>query len=230
MNANPSIPEACGPTLERIQAVLDRIHPPAILATDRHPAECAACRQRVRAARVLLDSFANPPATAIPAGFTDSIVAAVRADRRWRLRQRFYALTGGSLVAAALAIVVFLNQPKPAELAKVASVPEVKPQPAPAPPLRLKDELAKAGAALRESSRTITEPAASTPKVFAALTDSLLSASASSTGIDLGPAEKSLAEIPDAARIGLEPVTGTAQKALNRLLHDVSAMQPKLKS
>ncbi|HEY2911424.1 MAG TPA: hypothetical protein VGI99_14330 [Gemmataceae bacterium] len=230
MNVNPPIPEACVPTLERIQAVLDRIHPSTILASDAHPVECAACRQRVRAARLLLDSFANPPVIAIPAGFTDTIVASVRADRRRRLRQRFFAVTGGSLVAAAVALAVWLNQPKAAEFANVAPLPEAKPQPAAAPPLRFNEELAKAGAALRESSRTITEPAASTPKVFAALTDSLLNASASSTGIDLGPAEKSLAEIPDAARVGLEPVTGTAQKALNRLLHDVSGMQPKLKS
>src|SRR6185437_583143 len=187
MNANPPIPEACGATLERIHAVLDRIHPPTILAADSHPAEFAACRQRFRAAQLLLDSFATPPAVAIPTVFADSIVAAVRADRHRRLRQRFFAVTGGGLIAAALAIVVFLNQPKPAEVAKVSPVPEVKPNPV--PPLRFNDELAKAGAALRESSRTITEPAASTPKVFAALTDSLLNASASSTGNDSAPAE-----------------------------------------
>ena len=41
----------------------------------------------------------------------------------------------------------------------------------------------------------------------------------------LEPARKSLADLPDAARAGLEPVTGTAQKAFARLLRDVGAVQ-----
>ena len=64
---------------------------------------------------------------------------------------------------------------------------------------------------------------------LAALTDTLLNVPAT-PAINLGPAGKSLTEIPDAARTGLEPVTGTAQKAFNRLLRDVGAMQPKMKS
>ena len=40
------------------------------------------------------------------------------------------------------------------------------------------------------------------------------------------PARNSIVELPVAARIGLEPVTGTAEKAFNRFLRDVGAVKP----
>ena len=231
MNSEPdAIPLECGPTLERIQAVLDRIHPASILAADAHPAVCPACRARVRAAKLMLNSFAEPREVRAPASLTNAILAGVRADRRMRSRRRAFALVGGFAAAAAVVFAVWFNQPKPVEFAKEVPVQPVPRVPPPVQPMRVNEELAKAGEALRESSRTITEPAASAPRVFAALTDSLLKAPAAPVGIDLGPAGRSLSEIPDAARSGLEPVTGTAQKAFNRLLRDVTSMQPKSKS
>ena len=229
MNSEPdAIPLKCGPTLERIQAVLDRIHPASILAADAHSAVCPACRARVLVTQRVLNSFAEAREVWVPASLTYAILTGVRADRRMRSRRRAFALVGG-FAAAAVVFAVWFNQPKPVEVAKEVPIqPLLKLQP-PAP-MRVTEELAKAGDALRESSRTITEPAASAPRVFAALTDSLLKAPAAPVGIDLGPAGRSLSEIPDAARSGLEPVTGTAQKAFNRLLRDVASMQPKSKS
>ena len=230
MNSEPdAIPLECGPTLERIQAVLDRIHPASILAADPHLTGCVVCRARVRAAVLMLNSFAEPREVRVPASLTNAILARVRADRQVRTRRRAFALVGGFAAAAAVVFAVWFNQPKPVEVAKgVPLMPLLKLQP-PAP-MRVTEELSKAGDALRESTRTITEPAASAPRVFAALTDSLLKSPAAPLGIDLGPAGRSLSEIPDAARSGLEPVTGTAQKAFNRLLRDVTSMQPKMKS
>src|SRR5437763_757154 len=40
------------------------------------------------------------------------------------------------------------------------------------------------------------------------------------------PAGRAIAEIPAAAKTGLEPVTGSAQKAFSRLLKDVGAVSP----
>ncbi|HJZ59097.1 MAG TPA: hypothetical protein VKE74_29400, partial [Gemmataceae bacterium] len=100
-------------------------------------------------------------------------------------------------------------------------------EPPPGPqPVRLSDELAKAGQALRESSRPITEPATSAPGIFASLADALTRPAAQPAAARLEPARKSLADIPEAARVGFEPVTGSAQKGLNRLMRDVSAIQP----
>ena len=224
------IPPACGPTLERIQAVLDGVHPASILADDSHQGNCAACRERVRAALLLGAEFAQPRAVVLPSGLTNAILAGVRNDRRVRARQRTFAFVGGFAAAAAIAMAVWFHQPQAVEIAKEVPVtPPINQVPEP-PPIRVNDELAKAGEALRESSRTITEPASSAPKVFAALTETLWNAPALPVGIDLGPAGKSLSELPDAARAGFEPVTGTAQKAFNRLLRDVTAMQPKMKS
>jgi hypothetical protein len=66
--------------------------------------------------------------------------------------------------------------------------------------------------------------------VFTALTDSLLNMPPAPAPEDPGASGQALAEIPEAAKIGLEPVTGSAQKAFTRLLRDVGAIQPKAKS
>jgi hypothetical protein len=94
------------------------------------------------------------------------------------------------------------------------------------------DELEKAGGALRESSRTLTEPADGASQVLAMVPTTFLSspvAPPSLPAVPAVPAEpitRSLAEIPEAARAGLEPVTESAQKAFTRLFRDVGAMQP----
>lgn len=225
-------PPACAPTADRIQAVLDGLLPPDALAADLHPAACPVCRERVRAARLVLAALAEPcePIT-VPAGLTNAILAGVRADRRARTRRRVLAYVGGFAAAAAIAVAVWMNWPKPQEVVEQiqpAPVPAPTPDPAPAPrPIRVADQLAKAGDALRDSTRAVAEPAAAPPRVFAALTDSLFKPPAAPVPIDLGPAGRSLSEIPAAARVGLEPVAGSAQKALSRLMRDVGAIQPK---
>lgn len=224
-------PPACAPTADRIQAVLDGLLPPGALAADPHPALCPACRGRVRAARLVLAALAGPvnPIT-VPAGLANAILVGVRADRRARTRRRAFALVGGLAAAAAVAVAVWMNWPKSQEVVhqQPNPAPAPTPDPAPAPrPIRVTDQLAKAGEALRDSTRAVAEPAAAAPRVFAALSDSLLNPPSAPVTIDLGPAGRSLAEIPDAARVGLEPVAGSAQKALARLMRDMGAIQPK---
>ena len=55
-----AIAPECGPTLERVQAVMDRIHPATIQANDPHSLVCPACRERVRAAQLILSAFPEP--------------------------------------------------------------------------------------------------------------------------------------------------------------------------
>jgi hypothetical protein len=219
------VPPACRPTVERLQGVLDGDLPSAALDADPHAAACAACRERVAAARLLASVLAAPAeATPAPPGLTDRILEAVRADRRAGARRAF-ALAGGLAVAAAVALVVWLRWPNDATPAPdIVNVEPGTPGPEPGPeprPVRIGEEFSKAGVALREAPRPITEPAAAAPQVLAKVTDMLTRPAPEAGAVSPGAA---IAEIPDAARAGLEPVTGTAQKAFARLLRDVGAV------
>ena len=221
------IPPECGPTVVRIQSVLDRVHPASILSADVHASSCAACRSRVASALRMIELFAEP--VSVRPGFADLILAEVAQDRRTRFRRKAAAVFGGFAMAAAIGLALWMNQPKDTSIAKQEALPAPQ-QPAPVPPIRVNDELARATEAIRESTRAIAEPAEAAPRLVASLTDTLLKAPTVPVGYDLGPAGQSLADIPDAAKSGLEPVGNTAQKAFNRLLRDVTAMQPKAKS
>jgi hypothetical protein len=227
-----STPPACAPTLERLQLVLDRDLPAAALDADAHAVACPACRERIAAARLLISELACPTAPAVPAGMTETVLAVVREDRFARLRRRSYALAAGSVaaVAASVAVIVWLTGPpqRPGVAMWNPNVPdqarEQKPPLAPEPrPVRLGDEFARAGQALLDTSRPIAEPAAGAPRVIGALSDSLTAPAGPDAG--LWPAGGTLAELPDAALSGLEPVTSTTQKAFARLLRDVGGVR-----
>ena len=226
------IPPECVPTLTRVQAVLDGDATFTDLAADAHPALCARCRGRVRAARVLLASMSRRADSAVPAGLTASILAGVRADGR--ARRRAVALVGGLATAAAVVVAVWVFS-RPATVPEGAGqVPAPAPAPAvipvatpptPVPPaVRIDAGLDKAGDALRESSRVVSEPLTAAPGLFAAFPERLVHPPATSLSPDIGPIRKSLTEIPEAARTGLEPVTGSALKAYTRFVRDVSAV------
>jgi len=224
--ADDDTPPACAPTVARVQAVLDGDAPPDALAADPHAAACATCRGRTRAARLMLAALAAPPpADTVPLGLTSSILAGVRADRRARVRR--WAFAAGGLAAAVLVAAWLLARtPHAPGVALEQPAPIPAPAPTPPPPLRITDEMAKAGDALRDSTATITGPIADTSKLFAAFTDAMPAANPAPVAPAVDPLRASLADLPDAARSGLEPVTGTAQKAFHRLLLDVGAFQP----
>lgn len=213
------IPPECGPTVERIQSVLDRIHGASILSTDVHAASCEACRARVRAALGMLELFADP--VPVRPNFAESVLIEVAHDRRVRFRRKVAAVFGGFAMAAAVGLALWLNQPKD------ASVARQEPAPVPVAPIRVNEEFARSTEAIRESTRAIAESAEAAPRLVASLTDTLFKAPMAPVSYDLGPAGQSIADIPDAAKSGLEPVGNTAQKAFNRLLRDVTAMKPK---
>jgi len=217
--------DECLRTTAVVHAVLDGDRPAADLDADVHAASCADCRGRVAAARVLIAALAVPPEpVAVPAGFAAGVLAAVRADRPEPKRRRLLASVGGGFaVAASLLVAVWLMNP----FADRQTVAEATRS---APPVRVSAEFAKAGDALRESSRPITEPAAAAPKVFASLAEAMLPPMPAPMGEAVAPAAVSLAELPAAARTGLEPVTGTTQKAFTRLLRDVNVFSARPKS
>src|SRR4051812_22199579 len=98
---NAPVPPACEPTVARLQAVLDGELATHTLDADPHSADCPVCRDRIRAARLLVAELAEPADPfPVPAALTNAILAGVRADRRHRARRRTAFAAGGLAVAA----------------------------------------------------------------------------------------------------------------------------------
>src|SRR5688572_12071680 len=88
------VPPECRATVDLIQRALDGTD---ALDADAHALACPACRERVRAARVLLSVLALPSEpVAVPAGFADRVVQSMWAERRARTRLRSYAAAIGA--------------------------------------------------------------------------------------------------------------------------------------
>ncbi len=244
-DADP-VPPACRATVERIQRALDG--GPAALGADPHAAVCTVCRERVRAAGVLLSVLAAPPtAVAVPFGFADRVLAAVAADRRVerpldrRGRVARVARVGAwAALAAAVVVGTFylaarqrptagpVETANPAEVAPAPRERPARPDPPPQP-VRLGDEFAKAGQALLGAPQPLTESVAAAPRLIEAFTGPFKPSGPPPEPVSaaIEPARRSLAELPVAARTGLEPVTATAEKAFNRFLSDMGAVKPK---
>lgn len=235
----------CRATADAIQSVLDGAALAESLDSDPHATACATCRERVRAARVLLSALAAPAEpVAVPAGFTEKVMADVWAgwhERRRERVRRAYKVGGVLALAAAVLIAAFvlpglLQKREPVVHFKAidampqpeaAPAPREKP-PVPPRPMRIGDEVAKAGQALRDTPKPLADSVAVAPKLYEAFAAAFRPAEpVAPMGAVLEPARKSLAELPDAAKHGLEPVTGTAQKAFDRLLRDVALVKPK---
>ena len=227
--------------MDRLHRVLNAEIPGTALDEDAHAASCVTCRERIAAAKLVMACVTSAEPVPTRTDFTESIVAAVLADRqierRIRFRQRTYAV-GGLAIAAAVTVALWLGgfgksrpnaQSSNPEMANVQPAPTVNPNPvtpvpaAPARPVKLGEEFAKAEHALVNSSKPLTDPASVAPKVLVRLTDVLTRPAEPAPEFE--PARKSLLELPDAARTGLEPVTSTTQKAFARLLHDVGAVR-----
>lgn len=240
------VPPECRATVDRIQNALDGASGDALDA-DPHATACPACRERVRAARVLLSVLALPSEpVAVPEGFANRVVEAMKAERYTRIRRRSYVGAIGALAAAVLLAVglawyfepapqpVVFTKPvaPPPERAELAPAPREKgpnPEQAPEPrPIRFGDAVANTGQAILDTPKPFAESVAVAPKVLDVLTSpfKLPAPPADPMGAALEPARKSLAEIPIAAREGLQPVTGTAEKAFARFLRDVGSVKP----
>src|SRR5579883_265506 len=246
-NEPASVPPECAATVDRVQAVLDGEAGVESLDVDSHPAVCPACRERVRAARVLLSVLtASREPVEVPGDFADRVVKVMWEDRHVRIRRRVYVATAWLALAAAILIALYTlvnpDRPEPivplgpAEVvhkpneapAPHAKQPEQPPAPAPAPaphtrPIRISDEVAKAGQTLFETPKPLTDSVAVAPKLLDALTEPFKLPAPPTDPMTnaLDPARKSIKELPVVARSGLEPVTGTAEKAFNRFLRDV---------
>lgn len=250
---DPPAPE-CRATVDRIQRVFDGDATPESLDADTHATACPACRERIRAARVMLAVLTAPrDPIVVPVGFADRVVMAMHKDRRVQTRRTAYRATAWVAAAAAVLIAIFALTNKqsnntnpqpiipPVEIAKqpdpeIAPAPREKnstPTPGPAPaqdprPIHIGNEFAKTTQSILETPKPLTDSVAVAPKLFEAITNSFKLPDMAPDPMDaaLEPARKSLTELPVAARSGLEPVTGTAEKAFKRFLTDVGAVKP----
>jgi hypothetical protein len=238
------VPPECRATVDLIQRVLDGDAVADALDADSHLVACPTCRERVRAARVLLSVLATPAeSVAVPAEFTQRVMSDVwdtwHARRRQRVNKAFAVLALAASVL--LAVYAIFGGPKPltpeerfaleesAKLGAPAPAPEPRPNPpAPEPrPIRVGDALANTGQAILDAPKPFAESVAVAPKLLDVLSGPFkMPAPADPMTASLEPARKSLADLPDAARTGLEPVTGTAEKAFARFLRDMGSVKP----
>ncbi|MBY0456172.1 MAG: hypothetical protein K2V38_02420, partial [Gemmataceae bacterium] len=164
-----------------------------------------------------------------------------------RTARQFAAVAALAALAAAVVVAAFVIAPafqkmKPdapvARSEPAPTAPEVAPLPRPKPPelalapdprpIRAADGMAKVEALL-DSPKPLLDTVAAAPKLLDAVARAFAKPAPEGQpkGDMLEPARKSLTELPDAARHGLEPVTGTAQKAYARLLRDLGSVKPK---
>ena len=220
--SNAQVPPDCRETVDRLQSVLDGDLPVTELDADPHPLSCITCQQRIAAARLLIAVLRTHavPGTA-PTSLTDRILNGVSEARR--ARRRTLAFTSALALAAGVALAVWLRSPTVhpdvANHDREVRQPDVAARPQ---TIRIGDEFSKAGFALLEAPRSITDSTSAAPEMIAKVTSALTHAGPAPEMDSPGAA---IAEIPDMARVGLEPLTGTAQKAFSRLMHDVGTVQ-----
>ena len=220
MNTN-DVPENCQPTIERLQRVLDGEEPASVLAHDAHAADCLTCQERIMLARWLVPRPAEP--APLPTSSVDHILAAVAADRSRRTFRTRTVVAGFALAASVLVAIVLWPTASP----PVVKAPP-KREPSPEAP-RISEAFADAGQAIQGLGESL--PGWPEPIDIAPLAEAFAQPVPMA---DLEPAAASLAELPEAALRGLEPVTGSASRVLTRLIEDVSVIPavapPKAKS
>jgi hypothetical protein len=219
----PDRPAECAAFEAVVNAVLDRDLGRDALECD-HPAGCRECRALVDAARQLLGAPLALPTP--PRGLAERIAAAAVRDRRVRRQRR---LVGLALAASVLmGAAAFLLRPPPVEPLEIVHAPPTPPVVPEAPPPRVSDRFAEAGSALvaitnRARDRTVNPTRTLIPPPESVTVPTAL------PGIE--PAPESLAEMTEAVRSGIEPVTTKTRRAVNLFLRDVgfdTPAKPKL--
>jgi hypothetical protein len=178
-----------------------------------HAAGCPHCRAWLATLRRLETGLQSLTRPIPPAEMTEDIVAGVLADQRAVRRRRFVVRSAVAIAAAVLVAVLIgqrLNQPQPkgpdgSGLAEVPPNPPPAPEPTPGTP------------SLRESVNSVAQltlhGADETVRSFLP--------EAPAKGPSPSPLTSSVASLREAGNsvtTGLEPVTGSARRALNLFL------------
>lgn len=233
------LPEACADYERLVQAVCDREQPRSALRNE-HVRHCQDCQNRFHAAELLLvtlEQIAESRDVSLPVNFADRVLPVVlgeqhaerRAERRIERRSRRLRsfLTIGALAASfTLAVLLIrdrLGEPAPvpqrSELASLHARPVAE-----VPPILVSAQLTEVRETLADLTRRTAEEALSPAQTF--LPDRtpeppVIVVPAEVTGATVA----TLADVPEAARTSLEPLTGSAERALNLFLRDVGLSQ-----
>ena len=199
---------------ERIAAlvtrVLDRETSAETLTNDSHLVECAACRDMV--ATVEQFTLPTPKPSML---FTERVVRAADRDFRQRRRTRWMVRSGAMALAASVMVAVVAMKPwaaKPNEIVQVP-VPEVKTI---VKPVKIEQSFAEAGSAFVSITRKATDQSLAPAVNWIASRDANVPAERTETS--------SLANLPNAAKDGIEPIANTTKRAFNLFVRDVAGL------
>ncbi len=197
---------------ERIAAlvtrILDREASAETLADDSHLVECTACREMV----AISEQFPLP--TPKPSMlFTERVVRAADRDFRQRRRTRWMVRSGAMVMAASVLVAVVAMKPWAAKPNEIVQVPEVK---STVKPVKIEQSFAEAGSAFVSITRKATDQSLAPAVNWIASRDATV------------PAERTeirtLANLPNAAKDGIEPIANTTKRAFNLFVRDVAGL------
>ncbi len=197
---------------ERIAAlvtrVLDREAVSETLVDDSHLVDCAACREMVAIAEQF--SLPTPKPSML---FTERVVRAADRDFRQRRRTRWMVRSGAMAMAASVLVSVVAMKPWAAKPNEIVQVPEVK---STVKPVKIEQSFAEAGSAFVSITRKATDQSLAPAVNWIASRDATV------------PAERTeistLANLPNAAKDGIEPITNTTKRAFNLFVRDVAGL------
>ncbi len=191
-----------------VTRVLDREETAETLADDSHLAECATCREMV----AIVEQFALP--TPKPSMlFTEHVVRAADRDFRQRRRTRWMVRSGTIAMAASVLVAVIALKPWTTKPNEIVQVPVVK---STVKPVRIEQSFAEAGSAFVSITRKATDQSLAPAVNWIASRDANV------------PAERNqgstMANLPNAAKDGIEPIANTTKRAFNLFVRDVAGL------
>jgi hypothetical protein len=203
---------------------------PAAEALREHPRQCPDCAALYRGANRFKQALGQLKPPAPPRYLTNYILLDLRDDKRERLALRLRGVA--TLLAAAVLLVVgiptvFWPKPRNEQQAVVPpSVPQGEPARAEKPPT-LRDTVNQAGQAFGQlTTRTADETVGQTKSFWATLTPPINEWERPGR---LEPDTRPLQETGHSAVVALEPMTNSARRAFDRLLHDLPPMDQPAK-
>lgn len=197
---------------ERIAAlvtrVLDREVATDTLANDSHLTECATCREMV----AIVEQFALP--TPKPSMlFTERVIRAADRDYRQRRRTRWMVRSGAMAMAASVLVTLMAMKPWATKPSEIVQLPETK---SIVKPVKIEQSFAEAGTAFVSITRKATDQSLASAVNWIASRDATV------------PAERNpgsaLANLPNAAKDGIEPIANTTKRAFNLFVRDVAGL------